>query len=89
VVTKTYKNLFEPFDGELKICISGKTIHLKRKIPIPICWIKISDQAGKIEFKMVERNLTETSIPLKVKSGFYDVTLVTEKSFATKMVFLE
>jgi len=81
--------LFEPFDGELKICISGKTIWLKSKIPIPSCWIKISDPKGKIVFKIVERDLTETTISLKVKSGFYDVTLVTEKSFATTMVFLE
>ena len=81
--------LFEPFDDEVEICTSGKTIRLKSKIPIPGCWIKISDPAGKIGFKMVERDLTETTIPLKVKSGFYDVTLVTEKSFATKMVFLE
>ena len=81
--------LFEPFEGEVEICTSGKTIRLKSKIPIPGCWIKISDPNGKIVFKMVERDLTETTIPLKVKSGFYDVTLVTEKSFATKMVFLE
>lgn len=82
-------NLFEPFDGEVEICTSGKTIRLKSKIPIPSCWIKISDQEGKIVFKIVERDLSETTIPLKVKSGFYDVTLVTEKSFATRMVFLE
>lgn len=81
--------LFEPFDGEVEICTSGKTIRLKSKIPIPSCWIKISDADGKIVFKIVERDLSETTIPLKVKSGFYDVTLVTEKSFATKMVFLE
>ena len=82
-------NLFETLDGEVEICTSGKTIRLKSKIPIPSCWIKISDPAGKIVFKMVERELSETTIPLKVKSGFYDVTLVTEKSFATRMVFLE
>jgi len=82
-------NLFEPFDGELEICISGKTIHLKSKILIPSCWIKVSDPAGKIVFKTIERDLAETTISLKVKSGFYDITLVTEKSFATKMVFLE
>jgi len=81
--------LFEPFEGEVEICTSGKTIRLKSKIPIPGCWIKISDPKGKIVFKMVERDLTETTISLKVKSGFYDVTLVTEKSFATRMVFLE
>ena len=81
--------LFEPFDGEVEICTSGKTIRLKSKIPIPSCWIKLSDPDGKIVFKMVERDLTETTIPLKVKSGFYDVTLVTEKSFTTKTVFLE
>lgn len=82
-------NLFEPFDGEVEICTSGKTIRLKSKIPIPSCWIKISDQEGKIVFKIVERDLSETTILLKVKSGFYDITLVTEKSFATRMVFLE
>lgn len=82
-------NLFEPFDGEVEICTSGKTIRIKSKILIPSCWIKISDQEGKIVFKIVERDLSETTIPLKVKSGFYDVTLVTEKSFATRMVFLE
>jgi len=81
--------LFEPFEGEVEICTSGKTIWLKSKIPIPRCWIKVSDPNGKIVFKTVERDLTETTISLKVKSGFYDVTLVTEKSFATRMVFLE
>ena len=82
-------NPFEPFDGEVEICTSGKTIRLKSKIPIPGCWIKISDPDGKIVFKKVERDLTETTIPLKVKGGFYQVTLVTEKNFATKMFFLE
>ena len=81
--------LFEPFEGEVEIYTSGKTVQLKSKIPIHCCWIKISDPDGKIVFKMVERNLTETTIPLKVKSGFYDVTLVTKNSFATKLVFLE
>ena len=82
-------NPFEPFDAEVEICASRKAILLRSKIPIPSCWIKISDPDGKIVFKIVERDLTETTIPLKVKSGFYDVTLVTEKSFATKRVFLE
>ncbi len=81
--------IFEPFDGELEICTSAKTIHLRSNIPIPSCWIKVSDHAGKIVFKKVEKDFTETIISLKVKSGFYDVTLVTEKSFATKRVFLE
>lgn len=81
--------LFEPFEGDVQICTSGKTIRLSSKIPIPRCWIKVSDPAGKIVFKMVEQDLTETTIPLNVKSGFYDVTLVSEKNFVTKMVFLE
>jgi hypothetical protein len=33
--------------------------------------------------------LAETTISLKVKGGFYDVTLVTENRFATKNIFLE
>jgi hypothetical protein len=82
-------NLFEPFDGELEICTSGKTIHLRSNIPIPSCWIKVSDPDGKIVFKKIEIDLTETTISLKVKGGFYDITLVTENSFATKTVFLE
>ena len=82
-------NPFETFYPELDICATGKTIQIKSMRPIPSCWIKISDRAGKIVFKVVERDLTETSIPLKVKRGFYDVTLVTENSFATKMVYLE
>jgi hypothetical protein len=82
-------NLFEPFDGELEICPSGKTIQLRSKIPIPRCWIKISDPAGKIVFKKIEIDLAETTISLKGKSGFYHITLVTENRFATKMVFLE
>ena len=81
-------NLFEPFDGEVEICTSGKTILLKSKIPIPRCWIKISEPAGKIVFKKIEKNLTETTIPLNLKGGFYHVTLVTETNFATKLVFL-
>ena len=80
---------FEPFDGVVEIFTFGKTILLKSKIPIPRCWIKVSDPTGKIVFKRIENNLTETTIPLNFKGGFYDVTIVTEKSFATKMVFLE
>jgi hypothetical protein len=80
---------FEPFDPELNICATGKTIQLKSIIPIPRCWIKISDQAGKIVFKTIAQDLSEATIPLNVKGGLYDVTLVTEKSIATKTVFLE
>jgi hypothetical protein len=81
--------LFEPFDDGLEICPSGKTVQLKSKVPIPRCWIKVSDTAGKIVFKKIEKELTETTIPLDVKAGFYHVTLVTENSFATKMIYLE
>jgi hypothetical protein len=81
--------LFEPFNDKLEIYSSGKTIQLKSKLPIPCCWIKVSDAAGKIIFKTIEKELTETTIPLNVKAGFYGVTLITEKSFATKMVYLE
>jgi hypothetical protein len=81
--------LFEPFDGEVEICPSGKTIQLRSNIPIPRCWIKVSNPAGKIVFKKIERDLAETTISLKVKGGFYDITLVTENTFATKTVFLE
>lgn len=80
--------LFEPFDGELEICSSGKNIQLKSKIPIPRCWIKVSDSTGKIVFKKIEIDLTETTISLNVKGGIYHVTLVTENRFATKEVFL-
>jgi len=81
--------LFEPFDDGLEICPSGKTVLLKSKVSIPRCWIKVSDAAGKIVFKKIEKELTETTIPLHVKAGYYDVTLVTENSFATKMIYLE
>jgi hypothetical protein len=80
---------FEPFELEPDICASGKTIQLKSRIRIPRCWIKVSDEAGKIVFKTIEQDLSEATIPLKVKGGFYNVTLVTEKSIATKTVFLE
>jgi hypothetical protein len=81
--------LFEPFDDELEICSSGKKIQLKSKIPIPCCWIKVSDPTGKIVFKQIEKDLTDATISLKVKGGFYHVTLVTENRFALKTVFLE
>jgi hypothetical protein len=81
--------LFEPFAHEIEIYSSGKNIQLKSILPIPRCWIKVSDQAGKIVFKTIGIDLTETTISLKVKGGFYDITLVTENSFATKTVFLE
>ncbi|MCX6303334.1 MAG: hypothetical protein NT040_00020 [Bacteroidetes bacterium] len=80
---------FEPFDDELEICASGKTVQLKSTVPIPCCWIKVSDPAGKIVFKKIEKEFTNTTISLHVKSGFYDVTLVTENNFAKKMIFLE
>ena len=80
---------FEPFGDELQICPSGKTVLLKSNVPIPVCWIKVSDTAGKMVFKTIEKELTKTTIPLDVKAGFYHVTLVTEYSFATKMVYLE
>ena len=80
---------FEPFDDELEICASGKNIHLRSKTPIPCCWIKVSDPTGKIVFKKIEKELTDTTISLKVKDGFYHVTLVTDKRFSTIMVFLE
>jgi hypothetical protein len=82
-------NLFEPFDNELEICPSGKTIQLRSNIPIPRCWIKVSNPAGKIVFKKIEIDLTETTIPLNLKGGIYHITLVTENRFATKTVFLE
>jgi hypothetical protein len=78
-----------PFDNELEIFASGKNIQLRSKTPIPCCWIKVSDPAGKIVFKKIEKQFTDITIPLNVKDGFYHVTLVTEKSIATKMVFLE
>ena len=64
-------NLFEPFDGGVEICTSGKAILLKSKIPIPRCWIKISNPAGKIVFKTIEKDLTETTIDVNLKGGFY------------------
>jgi len=82
-------NLFEPFGDGLEICPSGKRVLLKSNVPIPVCWIKVSDAAGKIIFKTIEKELTETTIPLHVKAGYYDVTLVTENSFASKMIYLE
>ena len=81
--------LFEPFDDGLEICPSGKTVHIKCKVPIPVCWIKVSDAAGKIVFKKIETDLTETQMSLDVKAGFYQVTLVTGNSFVTKMIYLE
>jgi hypothetical protein len=80
--------LFEPFN-ELEIYSSGKTVLLKSKIPIPCCWIKISDMTGKIVLKKIEKNLTDTTISLNTKGGFYHVTVVTKERFATKMIFLE
>ncbi|MFZ4545994.1 MAG: hypothetical protein ACOYN4_01085 [Bacteroidales bacterium] len=82
-------NLFGPFDDGLEICSTGKTVQLKSKVLIPRCWIKISDKRGEIVFKTIEKELTKTTITLNVNAGYYDVTLVTENSFATKMVFLE
>ncbi len=82
-------NPFEPFDDKIEICASGKTVQLKSTVPIPCCWIKVSDSAGKIVFKKIENNLTESTIPLDVKVGFYHVTLVTENSFATKLIYLK
>jgi hypothetical protein len=82
-------NLFEPFDGGLEICPFGKTVQINSKVPIPRCWLKVSDAGGKIVFKKFEKDFTETTIPLDVKAGYYDVTLVTENSFATKVLFLE
>ncbi|MEI6061924.1 MAG: T9SS type A sorting domain-containing protein [Bacteroidota bacterium] len=81
--------LFEPFDDRLEIYSSGKTVRLKSKVPIPCCWIKVSDAAGKIVFKKIETDLTETQMSLDVKAGFYQVTLVTGNSFVTKMIYLE
>jgi hypothetical protein len=80
---------FEPFDDGLEISLSDKTVQLKSKVPIPCCWIKVSDAAGKIIFKTIEKEMTETTIPLEVKAGFYYVTLVAKNSFATKMIYLE
>jgi hypothetical protein len=79
----------KPFDDVLEICASGQNIQLRSKIRIPCCWIKVSDPAGKIVFKKIEKEFTNTTISLHVKSGFYDVTLVTENSFAQKVIFLE
>ncbi|MEI6436474.1 MAG: hypothetical protein WCP32_16730 [Bacteroidota bacterium] len=82
-------NPFEPLAHEIEICASGNTILLKSKIPIPRCWIKVSDSAGKIVFKKIEEDLTETTISLNDEGGIYQVTLITEKNFATKTVFME
>ena len=81
--------LFEPFDDELDISTSGKSIKLKSKIPIPSCWIKVSDPVGKIVFKKIEKDLVETTISLNVESGCYHVTLVTENRIASKTVLLK
>jgi hypothetical protein len=80
---------FEPFDGVIEIFTFGKTILLKSKIPIPRCWIKVSDPTGKIVFKKIENDLTEKTIVFNLKSGLYDITIVTEKNFTSSKVFLE
>jgi hypothetical protein len=77
------------FDDVLEIRTSGKNIQLRSKIPIPRCWIKISDPAGKIVFKKIENDLTEKTIVLNLKSGVYDITIVTGKIFTASKVFLE
>ena len=79
----------KPFDDVLEIRTSGKNIQLRSKIPIPRCWIKISDPAGKIVFKKIEHDLTEKTIVLNLKGGLYDITIVTEKYFTASKVFLE
>lgn len=81
--------LFEPFDDEPEVCASGKNIMIKCKIPIPRCWIKVSDMSGKIVFKTIEHDLTETTISLKANWGTYHVTMVTENRFTTKTVLLK
>ena len=80
--------LFEPFDDELEICSSGKIILLKSKIPIPRCWIKVSNTIGKIVFKKIMNEMTELKISLNVIGGIYEVTIVTEKRFTSKTVLL-
>lgn len=80
---------FEPFDGVVEICSVGKTILLKSKIPIPRCWIKVSDATGKIVFKKIENDLTEKTIVLNLKGGLYDITIVTENYFTARKVFME
>jgi len=80
--------LFEPFDDELEICTSGKSIQLKSKIPIPCCWIKVSNTSGKIVFKKIEKDLTELEISLKVTEGIYEVTIVSENRFTSKTILL-
>lgn len=82
-------NLFEPFDGEIEICTSGKTILLKSIIPLPRCWIKISDTNGKIVFKKIEKDLTGLEISLNVTGGIYEVTIVSENRVAAKTVLLK
>ena len=82
-------NLFEPFDGEIVICTSGKTILLKSIIPLPRCWIKISDTNGLIVFKKIEKDLTGLEISLNVTGGIYEVTIVSETRFAAKTVLLK
>jgi hypothetical protein len=80
--------LFEPFDDELEICSSGKNIFLKSIIPIPRCWIKVSNTIGKIVFKKIEKDLTDLNISLIVEGGIYTVTIVSENRFTTKTVLL-
>ena len=52
----------KPFDDVLEICASGKNSQLRSKIRIPCCWIKVSDPAGKIVFKKIEKEFTNTTI---------------------------
>ena len=80
--------LFEPFDDGIEICSSGKNILLKSKIPIPRCWIKVSNTIGKIVFKKIMNEMTELKISLNVIGGIYEVTIVTEKRFTSKTVLL-
>ena len=80
--------LFEPFDDGIEICSSGKNILLKSKIPIPRCWIKVSNTIGKIVFKKIEKDLTDLNISLKIEGGIYEVTIVSENRFTTKTVLL-
>jgi hypothetical protein len=41
------------------------------------------------DFEKNENDLTEKTIVLNLKSGVYDITIVTEKNFTTRKVFLE
>ena len=81
--------LFEPFDDGLEICPSGKTVQIKNKVPIPVCWIKVSDAAGKIIFKKIEKDLTGLEISLNVAGGIYEVTIVSETRVTAKTVLLK